>query len=67
VGDKCDPVCSNANNQYNASKEGAGEGVMYFYEGSTLPLEWTTQHSCGPESMGPNVRGLPSSPLPSIK
>jgi len=59
VGDKCDPVCSDAQNRYNASKEGAGEGVMYFYEGSTLPLEWTTQHSCGPESMGPNVRGLP--------
>jgi hypothetical protein len=55
VGDKCDPVCSDTQNRYNASQEGAGKGVMYFYEGSTLSLEWTTQHSCGPESMGPNA------------
>ena len=23
---------------------------MYFYEGSVLPIEWTNQHGCGPNS-----------------
>ena len=54
VGDNCEPVCSNANGRYDASLPGAGEGVMKFYEGSILPIEWTAQHGCGPEDMGPN-------------
>mmetsp|Transcript_23115 Transcript_23115/g.63365 ORF Transcript_23115/g.63365 Transcript_23115/m.63365 type:complete len:1215 (+) Transcript_23115:341-3985(+) len=47
VGDNCDPVCSNANGNYDADAPGAGEGQMYFYEGSILQLEWTNQHGCG--------------------
>jgi len=23
---------------------------MYYYEGSVLPIEWTNQHGCGPNS-----------------
>ena len=47
VGDDCKPVCSNANNNYDKTKEGAGKGQMYYYEGSRLTLEWTNQHGCG--------------------
>ena len=47
VGDDCKPTCSNANNNYDKTKEGAGKGQMYFYEGSRLTLEWTNQHGCG--------------------
>eukprot|EP00240_Pyramimonas_obovata_P001799 CAMPEP_0118933432 /NCGR_PEP_ID=MMETSP1169-20130426/11982_1 /TAXON_ID=36882 /ORGANISM="Pyramimonas obovata, Strain CCMP722" /LENGTH=503 /DNA_ID=CAMNT_0006876189 /DNA_START=93 /DNA_END=1600 /DNA_ORIENTATION=- len=55
VGDNCEPVCSNANGQYDANLPGAGEGVMKFYEGSTLPIEWTAQHGCGPDALGGNA------------
>lgn len=47
VGDNCDPVCSNANGQYDANTPGAGEGQMYYYEGSLLHIDWTIQHGCG--------------------
>ena len=47
VGDDCKPVCSNANNQYDKTAEGAGKGQMKYYEGSLLTLEWTNQHGCG--------------------
>jgi hypothetical protein len=41
VGDKCDGPCS-ANNQYQADREGAGEGIMTFYEGSKLCVRSST-------------------------
>ena len=47
VGDDCKPVCSNANNRYDKTAEGAGKGQMKFYEGSRLTLEWTNQHGSG--------------------
>lgn len=56
VGDNCQPVCQNANEQYNSQLPGAGKGTMYYYAGSELFLEWTNQHACGPESLGPNTR-----------
>ncbi|KAK3247435.1 hypothetical protein CYMTET_43067, partial [Cymbomonas tetramitiformis] len=56
VGDKCEPVCHNENtNNFNSALKGAGEGVMYYYSTSILPLEWTAQHACGPEHMGPKA------------
>ena len=47
VGDDCEPVCSNANNNYDKTSPGAGKGQMYYYEGSRLTIEWTNQHGCG--------------------
>ena len=55
VGDDCNPACAidtnNDNNAapdtYNATAPGAGEGMMYYYAGSFLQLEWTAQHGCG--------------------
>ena len=55
VGDNCTPGCYNIeNNQYNASKEGAGEGVMKYHAGSLLNVEWTVQHGCGSDN--PDVK-----------
>ena len=54
VGDNCKPVCSNANGAYDSTAPGAGKGVMYFYEGSYLHVEWTNQHGCG--ATQPNVK-----------
>jgi len=34
----------------NNNRGGSNVGQLYYYEGSTLRLEWTQQHSCG----GPN-------------
>jgi hypothetical protein len=47
VGDACDPVCSDANGGYDETASGAGNGTMYYYVGSVLPVEWTAQHGCG--------------------
>jgi hypothetical protein len=47
VGDNCDPTCSDAEGTYDSSMPGAGQGQMYFYEGSVLDIEWETQHGCG--------------------
>jgi hypothetical protein len=44
VGDKCVPNCLNENNQYQRDFPGAGEGVMEYYEGSYLWIDWTNQH-----------------------
>ncbi|KAI3646883.1 hypothetical protein MP228_007104 [Amoeboaphelidium protococcarum] len=44
VGDKCIPNCLDDNNQYQPGYEGAGQGVMQFYEGSEIPIEWYNQH-----------------------
>jgi predicted ferric reductase len=54
VGDNCKPVCSNANGAYDSTAPGAGKGIMYFYEGSYLHVEWTNQHGCG--ATQPNVK-----------
>ncbi|KAJ3341685.1 hypothetical protein HDU93_004319 [Gonapodya sp. JEL0774] len=54
VGDACVPNCLNANTNYNTSIPGAGQGIMQFYEGSELTLQWSAQHGCG---MGnPNLK-----------
>ena len=37
-GDNCKPTCSDANGNYDKTAPGAGEGEMYFYEGSKLQL-----------------------------
>eukprot|EP00854_Cymbomonas_tetramitiformis_P009810 gene9810-11623_t len=55
VGDKCEPVCSDANGQYDNTLPGAGEGIMYYYEKSQLTVEWTVQHACGAEEDGPKT------------
>jgi hypothetical protein len=47
VGDNCEPTCSDAKGAYASSMPGAGQGQMYFYEGSVLDIEWATQHGCG--------------------
>jgi hypothetical protein len=55
VGDNCDGSCAidtnNDNNAapdtYDASMPGAGQGMMYYYATSLLPIEWTAQHGCG--------------------
>ncbi|KAI8904991.1 ferric reductase NAD binding domain-containing protein [Gorgonomyces haynaldii] len=44
AGDACIPNCLNNNNQYQITYPGAGEGVMQYYEGSYLYVEWTNQH-----------------------
>ncbi|KAJ3325954.1 hypothetical protein HDV06_002339 [Boothiomyces sp. JEL0866] len=45
-GDNCIPNClsTDGNNQYQPDYPGAGEGVMQFYEGSWLWIEWNNQH-----------------------
>jgi hypothetical protein len=58
VGDDCIPACAvdtnNDNNAapdtYNVSAPGAGQGMMYYYAGSLLNIEWTAQHGCGKEN-----------------
>jgi len=47
IGDKCDPVCQDGTLSYDANVPGAMEGVMYFYQGSELYIEWTASHGCG--------------------
>lgn len=47
VGDNCNPVCSDTNNNYDNTKPGAAKGQMYYYEGTSLQIEWTNQHGCG--------------------
>jgi hypothetical protein len=44
VGDKCIPNCLDGNNQYQRNTPGSGEGIMEYYEGSELWIEWTSQH-----------------------
>eukprot|EP00928_Gymnodinium_smaydae_P027144 TRINITY_DN21080_c0_g1_i1.p1 TRINITY_DN21080_c0_g1~~TRINITY_DN21080_c0_g1_i1.p1 ORF type:complete len:1481 (-),score=340.31 TRINITY_DN21080_c0_g1_i1:97-4539(-) len=46
VGDNCVPNCLQGNT-YKADRLGSQEGVMYYYHGSELHLEWTVQHGCG--------------------
>ena len=58
VGDDCIPACAVDTNDdnnaapdtYNASAPGAGQGMMYYYAGSLLDIEWTAQHGCGKEN-----------------
>jgi hypothetical protein len=58
VGDDCTPSCAvDTNNDNNAAPDtydptlpGAGKGMMYYYAGSLLHLEWTAQHGCGREN-----------------
>eukprot|EP00052_Salpingoeca_macrocollata_P011461 m.88360 g.88360 ORF g.88360 m.88360 type:complete len:1333 (+) comp18065_c0_seq1:247-4245(+) len=41
---------NNANRLFdsqNNNRGGYNVGSLYFYEGETLPIEWTNQHSCG--------------------
>jgi NAD(P)H-flavin reductase len=47
VGDNCNPVCQDANRDYDETKAGAMQGVMTYYQGSELYIEWHLQHSCG--------------------
>eukprot|EP00158_Paraphelidium_tribonemae_P008590 Partr_v1_DN28620_c0_g1_i6_m50217 putative protein Hydra magnipapillata len=48
VCDTCTPNCQTAaNGQFNRDEKGAGQGIMEFYEGSELDIEWTNQHGCG--------------------
>jgi len=47
IGDKCDPVCQDGTLSYDANVPGAMEGMMYFYQGSELYIEWTASHGCG--------------------
>ncbi len=43
---------------------GAGKGVMKFYEGSKLHIEWTNQHGCGDaQKVGPSSDLLDSGAL----
>jgi len=46
VGDNCVPNCKTGNN-YDHGKNGSQEGVMYYYHGSELLIEFTVQHGCG--------------------
>lgn len=46
VGDKCVPNCKDGNN-YDPTKPGAMQGIMHYYHGSELQIEWTAQHGCG--------------------
>ena len=55
VGDNCQPVCSE-NNKYDASRPGAGQGIMQYFEGSVLYAEWTMQHGSGAEDSGPKSK-----------
>ena len=53
VGDKCNTTCNkpednNPNNgDFDKNTPGAGEGMMKYYSGSFLQIEWTAQHGCG--------------------
>lgn len=47
IGDKCNPACKDANNNYDPTKDGAMQGAMYYYQGSELYIEWVAQHNCG--------------------
>eukprot|EP01112_Ceratiomyxa_fruticulosa_P014502 TRINITY_DN4157_c0_g1_i4.p1 TRINITY_DN4157_c0_g1~~TRINITY_DN4157_c0_g1_i4.p1 ORF type:complete len:1284 (+),score=241.55 TRINITY_DN4157_c0_g1_i4:155-4006(+) len=48
VGDNCIPACSDPDtNTYDKYAVGAGNGVMYYYTGSVVTIEWTAQHGCG--------------------
>jgi len=54
IGDDCKPACQNGNRDYDESKEGAMKGVMKYYQGSELYIEWLSQHACGAGS--PNTK-----------
>lgn len=42
---------NNANpDTYNTTAPGAGQGMMYYYAGSYMSVEWTAQHGCGKEN-----------------
>merc|ERR1719230_2471916 len=47
IGDDCKPVCQDGNENYDAEKEGAMQGIMTYYQGSELYIEWLEQHGCG--------------------
>ena len=47
MGDACKPSCSDGKGGYDAAAPGAGEGQMYYYEGSILHVEWTMDQGCG--------------------
>ncbi|KNC99755.1 uncharacterized protein SPPG_05133 [Spizellomyces punctatus DAOM BR117] len=47
AGDDCTTPCQDNNQNYDANAAGALQGVMQFYEGSELQVEWTNQHGCG--------------------
>ncbi|CAD7936210.1 unnamed protein product, partial [Amoebophrya sp. A120] len=51
VGDACERACDadpdNENHQYDPTVPGAMEGMMQYYRGSELWIEWTQQHGCG--------------------
>eukprot|EP00405_Crypthecodinium_cohnii_P034865 CAMPEP_0206528020 /NCGR_PEP_ID=MMETSP0325_2-20121206/1704_1 /ASSEMBLY_ACC=CAM_ASM_000347 /TAXON_ID=2866 /ORGANISM="Crypthecodinium cohnii, Strain Seligo" /LENGTH=1325 /DNA_ID=CAMNT_0054023559 /DNA_START=157 /DNA_END=4134 /DNA_ORIENTATION=+ len=58
VGDDCRPNClSNNGKTYERAKDkrkpGAGQGIMTYYAGSELYVEWLLQHGCGVDH--PNV------------
>jgi predicted ferric reductase/plastocyanin len=55
VGDNCQPVCSE-NNKYDVSRTGAGKGVMHYFEGSVLYIEWSLQHSSGVQELNPKSK-----------
>jgi hypothetical protein len=42
---------NNATRGYPCPRDTYGNGIatprMYYYQGSVLPIEWTSQHSCG--------------------
>ena len=40
IGDNCNPVCQDENRDYDATKEGAMKGVMSYFKGSELYIEW---------------------------
>lgn len=54
IGDNCKPVCQNGNQQYAQEQPGAMQGIMKYYQGSELYIEWYHQHGCGVGH--PNVR-----------
>jgi hypothetical protein len=47
IGDNCQPVCQDANRNYDESQPGAMKGQLTYYAGSELYIEWALQHSCG--------------------
>lgn len=53
IGDACKPVCLDGNN-YDATKEGAMQGTMTYFQESELYIEWHMQHGCGVS--GSNLR-----------
>lgn len=54
VGDACIPNCLNGN-QYNKATPGAGHGIMQYYEGSHLWIDWTNQHGMQNPRLHTNV------------